>query len=54
MKKLITSKKRQETISEKDVSDLKIKKLTLKTGVKAGMIGTCETSCCPRTCHQTN
>jgi hypothetical protein len=42
-----------ESMSEKDVSDLTIKKLTLKTGVKAGrmMAGTCATSCCPKTCH---
>ncbi len=54
MKKLIASKKHQETISEKDVSDLKVKKLTLKTGVKAGVIGGgggLDVSCCPRTCH---
>jgi hypothetical protein len=42
-----------EAITEKDLSDLTIKKLTLKTGVKAGrmMAGTCEISCCPNTCH---
>ncbi|HEU4406671.1 MAG TPA: hypothetical protein VFS43_15495 [Polyangiaceae bacterium] len=50
MKKMIATKKRSENISEKEVSDLKVKKLTLKTGVKAGLIGTCETSCCACTC----
>ena len=52
MKKL-AMKKDGETMTEKDVSDLTIKKLTLKTGVKAGRMvaGTCEISCCPKTCH---
>jgi hypothetical protein len=39
------------SLNEKSVSDLMIKKLTLKTGVKAGLAGTCETSCCACTCH---
>ena len=53
MKKTTTKVGGDESMAEKDLSDLTIKKLTLKTGVKAGrmMAGTCETSCCPRTCH---
>jgi len=54
MKKLAMRKDgSDESMTEKDLSDLTIKKLTLKTGVKAGrmMAGTCEISCCPNTCH---
>jgi hypothetical protein len=50
MKKM-NLKSNDQPMTEKDVSDLTIKKLTLKTGVKAGMAGTCEISCCPKTCH---
>jgi hypothetical protein len=52
MKKLSAKKDiKNETVSERDVSDLIIKKITLKTGVKAGMAGTCPASCCACTCH---
>jgi hypothetical protein len=52
MKKLASKKDiKNETVAERDVSDLTIKKLTLKTGVKAGMAGTCAASCCACTCH---
>jgi hypothetical protein len=50
MKKM-NQKSKDQSIDEQDLSDLTIKKLTLKTGVKAGMMGTCEISCCPKTCH---
>jgi hypothetical protein len=50
MKKM-NRKSKDQPITEQDLSDLTIKKLTLKTGVKAGMMGTCEVSCCPKTCH---
>ena len=54
MKKIVANKDingADESVTEKDVSDLTIKKLTLKTGVKAGRAGTCATSCCACTCH---
>jgi hypothetical protein len=54
MKKMLSNKKdkkaNEELVTEKEVSDLKIKKLTLKTGVKAGE-GTGNDACNPCTCH---
>jgi hypothetical protein len=52
MKKIVEKKDSgEDSVVEKDVSDLTIKKLTLKTGVKAGRAGTCAASCCACTCH---
>jgi|KBSSwiStaDraftv2_1062776.scaffolds.fasta_scaffold6010923_1 hypothetical protein len=55
MKKLNAKKKTKNdaanTPSEMDIPELSIKKLTLKTGVKGGLAGTCATSCCACTCH---
>jgi hypothetical protein len=50
MKKTTIKVSSDESMTEKDLSDLTIKKLTVKTGVKAGrmMVGG---DCCPKTCH---
>jgi hypothetical protein len=40
-KKIVLDSKREALVTEKDISSLEIKKLTLRSGLKAGLAATC-------------